>query len=257
MTGADSFHAILLAGNPDGARHWGDLKRWYHLLTSTYGFTAGEISVLYGDGTWPTGDDAIGAPFPDDPGIPIISATLRNLTRTLKRIGGLMNPNEQFFFWSSDHGGNGAVPTGGNGYGNGACTWGESDDSCEIEMAVALSDAELARITDGSALAFTYVVTSELGPPRFEVWFNASRLELPPPEPGTQRVRLPLPPGVFVQENVITFRASSADAARRVALSAGLGGARVGDARLWFGPRTTQVSLEYSVFLPFVLRDYP
>jgi hypothetical protein len=70
-------------------------------------------------------------------------------------------------------------------------------------------------------------------------------------------VRLPLAPGVFVQENVIKFRASSADAARRVALSAGLGGARVGDARLWFGPRTTQVSLEYSVFLPFVLRDYP
>lgn len=258
MTGADSFHAILLAGNPDGARHWGDLKHWYHLLTSTYGFTAGQINVLYGDGDWPTGNDGDGSPFPDDPGIEMISATLENLTRTLEEIGELMNPNEQFFFLSSDHGGRGAVPTTPDGdVGDGSCSWTDADGSCRIDMAVSLSQPELNQVTEGSALAFAHESFSEMGTTQITVWFNDSFSETYASGPGSQEVVIYLNPDQFSSDNTLVFSFGPTAASRIGPASTASGFGRVEDVRLWFGPLTTQLSSPYGVYLPLVLLRYP
>jgi hypothetical protein len=255
MTGADSFHAVLLAGNPDGARHWGDLKRWYNLLTSTMGFTDSDINVLYGDGSWPTGNDGNGDSFPDDPGIPISSATRSNLTRTLQRIGGLMNPNEQFFFWVSDHGGDGAVPAGPAGPGAGTCSW-ASEAGCGFDMTILLSADELARTADGADLAFNYQLFSELAPPELRVEFNGIHLNTYGGSAGRRHVTIPLDADALAVMNQIAFKAGPAQTlpGARAAESAGF--AQVTDAVLWLGDRTTQLSPYHAIFLPLILRGH-
>lgn len=253
MTGAESFHAVLLAGNPNGARHWGDLKRWYNLLTSTMGFTESEVSVLYGDGSWPTGSDSAGAPYPADPGIPITSATRSNLTRTLQRIGGLMNPNEQFFFWVSDHGGVGAVPAGNAGHGNANCGW-SSSDGCQAVMTASLSVGDLAEVSQGAALEFTYQLFSEMGPAQMMVTLNGAPLQTLPPAEGPRRVSVDLDADILGPFNTIQFIAGPADNAPTILREATAGFAQVTDAVLWLGDRTTQLSVDYPVFLPMVRR---
>jgi len=253
MTGAESFHAVLLAGNPDGARHWGDLKRWYNLLTSTMGFTDSEINVLYGDGNWPTGSDGAGSPYPADPGIPITRATRSILTRTLQRIGGLMNPNEQFFFWVSDHGGEGALPAGNAGNGSANCSW-SSADGCQTVMTASLSADDLAGVSQGAALEFTYQLFSEMGPAQMMVTFNGAPLQTLALAEGPRRVSVGLESDILGPLNTIQFVAGPPDTAPTVLAGEAAGFAQVTDAVLWLGDRTTQLSVDYPIFLPLILR---
>ena len=253
MTGAESFHAVLLAGNPNRARYWTGLRDWYNLLTSTMGFTDSEINVLYGDGNWPTGNDSSGTPFPADPGIPISSATRANLTRTLEEIGGLMNPNEQFFFWVSDHGGLGAVPTGDPEPGEANCAW-TSAAGCQFAMTATLSSDELAMVAQGAGLEFTYQIFSEMEPPPLRVGFNNSHPQTFDPAGGPRRVTVSLDADIFKRTNRIVFTVRP-DESLPTARDAQQGGsARVTDAILWLGDRNTQLSLDYPIFLPLLLR---
>ena len=255
ITGAGSFHAVLLAGDPDGARHWGDLKRWYHLLTSTFGYTAGAINVLYGDGRWPVGSDG-DSPFPADPGIAITSATRENLTRTLERVGLAMGPDEQFFLVVSDHGGDGAVPTGTAGVGSAACSW-ESDSGCEMPMSASLSDAELARLNDRAALEFSYRAFFDAGPAELRVRFNGVDLAAFGSAAAPRQISLSLSPDAFLPGNDITFLAGPSGTGPGTQASRSYGFAQVTDVTLWFGERTTQLLPEYLQFLPLVLRSGP
>lgn len=245
ITGAQSFHAILFAGNPNGARHWGDLVRIYNLLTSTYGYTAGQIHVLYDNGQWPTGRDADGDPFPPNPGITVISATRRNLTQTLGSIATQMNPNEQFFWWSSDHGGSGVAPTSTltGGRGNGSCN--SIDGQCQIPMERPVDPADFWRISQPT-LDFEFQVIPQFGPPPpLMVCFNT----FCPPQPfiatGLQRVRLPLSPSALLPHNLITFTIAGDPTAQFVA--------QVQNVYLDFGGLTTQRL--YAVLLPVALQD--
>lgn len=95
-TAVASRHAIMFMGKPDGERHWNDLDRAYNALKAQ-GFTDGEIVVLAGNGT--TKSDGSAAPaYVDGAG------NKTNLFDAIKAIGPMMNPNEQFVFWASDHG---------------------------------------------------------------------------------------------------------------------------------------------------------
>ena len=95
-TAVASRHAIMFMGKPNGERHWNDLDRAHDALKAQ-GFTDGEIVVLAGDGA--TKSDGSAAPAYVDG-----SATKQTLFDAIKAIGPMMNPNEQFVFWSSDHG---------------------------------------------------------------------------------------------------------------------------------------------------------
>lgn len=208
ITGARSFHAVLLAGRPDGARHWNDLLRMYKLLTSTYGYTGANatINVLYGNGHWPTGVDNGGDAFPANPGIPISAATRSNLTNTLKAVGKRMNANEQFFFWSSDHGGMGVVPIStipSTPAGTGGCSGGRN---CAFTMTLSLTDQELAFVTTGASLEASIFPSLGSGPPPLvNVYFNEQQIEtFTAAQIGHKRI--PLAPLLFHKENNIEFR---------------------------------------------------
>ena len=246
ISGAQSFHAVLFAGNPDRARHWNDLIRMYNLLTSTYGYTAGQIHVLYDNGVWPTGQDAKGIPYPPNPGIAIISATRYNLTTTLTGIGQVMNSHEQFFWWSSDHGGSGPIPTStvpGGGAGN--CT--NTEGNCVITMSLTLTDSQLALVAADSSLDFVYRVNPMVGPPPFmTVCFNAWCASATFASTQPEHVILPIPPTELRSENQITFTVSGD-------LSALYGG-QVSDAIVNLGSWTTQVA-NYRTFLPTTLKS--
>jgi len=247
ISDAKSFHPILFAGSPDGARHWNDLKRFYHLLTSTYGYTKGQITVLYGDGQWPTGDDDNDIPFPTQGGIPITAATRNNLTRTLERIGKLMNPNEQFFFWASDHGGHGRIPTNTTTAesGSGNCTGAQS---CSFSMSFDLSDAELAQISDEPVLEFYYTSVPASNWPMLRVCINDAPkcIYLQPTETPSYTV-VPISATQILNENIISFTILS-----EVPMEEVTGTVSGAIAALWSD--TTQLR-PYRLYLPMVLRD--
>ena len=217
------------------------------MLTATYGYTEGQITVLYGDGDWPTGDDGDNIPFPGQGGISITAATRNNLTRTLERIGKLMNPNEQFFFWASDHGGHGRIPTNTTttASGSGNCN---GTQTCSFSMTFHLSDDELAQISGEPALEFYYTSVPSWTYPMLRVCINdASCIFLQPTETPSYTV-VSLSSTQMLNENIISFTVLSEMPTGKV--TGTVSGAIVA---LWSD--TTQLRPYARIYLPVVFRN--
>jgi hypothetical protein len=105
-SGAVKGKAILWVGEASCDRYWNDINRIHRVLTTRYGFDdVRDIYVLFGDGTsqpWIPGNTL------SDGGKIDASATKANLENAFKNwLAPQMNSSVQFFFWSSDHGGEG------------------------------------------------------------------------------------------------------------------------------------------------------
>jgi|GEM_PF-3369824 len=102
-------YAVLFAGRPE-PRHEKNIDEIYSVLTTAYGYAAGDIHILYGDGVDPDGADAWA---------PDASATIANLRKAISEragffvekvweLGGeghtLNDTKVQLFFWATDHG---------------------------------------------------------------------------------------------------------------------------------------------------------
>ena len=100
--GAMSFHAILLAGNPDFDRYFADVVGVYDALENTWGDpnTNANVSieVLFGDGA----KNSAGADLPAKWNAK--AATKANFQNELTRIKPLLNDKEQVFVYVTDHG---------------------------------------------------------------------------------------------------------------------------------------------------------
>jgi len=97
-----SHHAILWAGQADAMRHFNDVNNVRSALTSQWGQPDGNsvtISVLFGDGLKSSDGNDLPAAWDAN------SATKENLQAALDAIAEKLDPNEQFFFYASDHGG--------------------------------------------------------------------------------------------------------------------------------------------------------
>jgi hypothetical protein len=97
---AKSHHAILWAGKPDGKRHYMDVLKMKDEIEKQWKATGANytVHVLFGDGKKaPTGHD-----LPADWNArPATQAELKKVIDELKLV---MNKDEQFLFYSSDHG---------------------------------------------------------------------------------------------------------------------------------------------------------
>lgn len=97
-----SHHAILWAGKADAMRHFHDINNVRSALISQWGQPDGNnvtISVLFGDGLKSSDGNNLPAAWDTN------SATKGNLQAALDAIAEKLDPNEQFFFYASDHGG--------------------------------------------------------------------------------------------------------------------------------------------------------
>lgn len=96
-----SFHAILWAGIPDGDRHFNDIVRMQNMLNSQMKPHVGDakfsITTLFGNGSTDKHGNAL--PFTAQ------AATKANLQAAVTALKNVLGPDEQFFFYASDHGG--------------------------------------------------------------------------------------------------------------------------------------------------------
>jgi hypothetical protein len=100
-TNATSHHAILWAGAANGKRHFNDIKNVRDALINAWGAPSATISIttLFGDGLHqPDGVTALPA------GWNAQAATKANLVAVMSALTNVLNTNEQFFFYASDHG---------------------------------------------------------------------------------------------------------------------------------------------------------
>jgi hypothetical protein len=98
---ASSHHAVLLAGKPDGQRHRNDIRKMCELLKAEWGnldTNGTSVHVLFGDGTDnPCSGSGV-------PGGNVSAATTAGFCVVLDNLRPLMNANEEFVFYVSDHG---------------------------------------------------------------------------------------------------------------------------------------------------------
>lgn len=91
-----SHTAILWGGNADSVRHFNDTSNMYNLLTRLWGNT-GTVEVLFGNGKTNSAGAALPAAWKAE------AATSANLQADIAGLN--LNPNTQFVFYSTDHGG--------------------------------------------------------------------------------------------------------------------------------------------------------
>ncbi len=96
-----SFHAILWAGIPDGNRHFNDIVSMQNMLINQMqphvGAAKFSITTLFGNGS----TDKFGDPLP----FTAQAATKANLQTAINSLKNVLGPDEQFFFYATDHGG--------------------------------------------------------------------------------------------------------------------------------------------------------
>jgi len=93
---AKSYHAILWAGLTNGARFSNDIRSMQNVLQTAWKGANFTITTLFGNGSAPG----------------TIAATRDNLVKTLANLAKVMNPNEEFVFYASDHGDSEKTATG-------------------------------------------------------------------------------------------------------------------------------------------------
>ena len=98
---AKSHHAVLWAGKADGVRHFNDIKKVRDSLISQWGQPSDSVTVtvLFGDGK----KDSNGNDLPAD--WKAQAATEANLKTAINSLKTKLDTDEQFLFYSSDHGG--------------------------------------------------------------------------------------------------------------------------------------------------------
>lgn len=95
----ESRHAVLFGGKADNMAHWNEIEHIHMVLAQYHGFPEENIHVLIDDGPGGTRPDGTQAPgYVDGPG------TRLALWNALRAVGAVMSPNEQFVFWSNNHG---------------------------------------------------------------------------------------------------------------------------------------------------------
>ncbi len=98
---ASSHHAVLLAGKPDAQRHRNDIRKMCELLEQEWGnldTNGTSVQVLFGDGT---DNPCAGSGVPDGN---VSAATTAGFCAVLDALRPLMNENEEFVLYVSDHG---------------------------------------------------------------------------------------------------------------------------------------------------------
>lgn len=99
--GAGSHHAVILAGKPDRQRHRNDVRGMCALLAQEWGdlnTTGTSVHVLFGDGMDnPCADSGV-------PAANVSSATTAGFCAVLDALRPLLNANEEFVLYVSDHG---------------------------------------------------------------------------------------------------------------------------------------------------------
>jgi hypothetical protein len=99
---AASYHAVVWAGKPDSLRHFNNTEAIFNKLVEAWGVPdigPGNITidVLFGDGTMKPGGGDLPSNWRAQ------AATRANLQATIDSLP--LNSNEQFLFYSTDHGG--------------------------------------------------------------------------------------------------------------------------------------------------------
>ncbi len=97
---AASHHAILFSGfsKRDDNRHYRDIENMHAALTTAWG-SSDDIEVLFGDGVHQPDGSFL------NPNLNAKPATKQNLHDILLEVSKRLNPNEEFFFYATDHGG--------------------------------------------------------------------------------------------------------------------------------------------------------
>lgn len=98
---AKSHHAILWGGDADHMRHFNNIKNTRAALISQWGPVSTKVTIttLFGDGKKDSAGNNLPADWKAQP------ATEANLKAALQALQAALNTDEQFFFYSSDHGG--------------------------------------------------------------------------------------------------------------------------------------------------------
>ncbi len=95
-TSGGGHNAILWAGKADGKRHVNDIKEMYKRLSEDFQATGDPWSIIV------LGDS-------DDLGIPSLPATKANLQAAFDALEAIQGPNDNFLFFSSNHGGSDTI----------------------------------------------------------------------------------------------------------------------------------------------------
>ncbi|MBZ5523331.1 MAG: C13 family peptidase [Acidobacteriia bacterium] len=103
-------YAVLVSGGWDAShnysRYWNDMSFMYKTLKQKYGYTDDEIIVLFANGTHSPSADLDGDGKDDID----YAATKANLTSVFNIIAGHLREDGKFFFYSTNHGGQGSGP---------------------------------------------------------------------------------------------------------------------------------------------------
>lgn len=152
VAGTGMNWAILISGGVDTAnnyaRYWNDISEMYEILTSTYGYVADHVFVLYADGNPPTAanchnpEDVVNYPT----NIIDFAATRHNLSLVASAIADSGSPSDTLFVFTSDHG----APDGS------ICLWGRTfwGNPITISPAAFASSDYIGKITQYSWRAF-------------------------------------------------------------------------------------------------------
>lgn len=101
-------YAVLVSGgwnaSSNYSRYWNDLAFIYQTLKQKYSYTDDEIIVLYANGTHSPNADLDGDGHDDVD----YAATKANLTTVFDRVASFLRSDGKFFFYSTNHGGQGS-----------------------------------------------------------------------------------------------------------------------------------------------------
>ncbi len=115
-------YAVLFSGGANASanysRYYDNISGIYEALINNYGLDADNIYILYADGNDPGIDQGtINSDMSFASGSTVLSATGANLESVFSTLGGIIDDNDHFFFYSYDHG---AQASSGKDY---LCGW--------------------------------------------------------------------------------------------------------------------------------------
>ena len=132
-------YAVLVSGGWDAShnysRYWNDTSFMYKTLKQKYGYTDEEIIVLFANGTHSPSADLDGDGRDDID----YAATKANLTTVFNTIATYLREDGKFFFYSTNHGGQGSGPQDAILY-----LWGEwirDDELATLSKKIVASEA--------------------------------------------------------------------------------------------------------------------
>lgn len=153
---ASSHHAVLVAGDPDGQRHRNDIKNMCATLKEEWGnlnTNGTSVHVLFGDGT---SNPCSGSGVPNGN---VQAATTNGFCQVLENLRPMMNENEEFVLYVSDHG------TGDVAAVNKSATPGLRGALIEMELEVPFGYVHALKRDPFNELPFLSIIASGTYPP--------------------------------------------------------------------------------------------